>query len=491
MRVVKLFVSYCRADTEPRPGFNVSRVGRMMDEVKYELGCHSSRSRFKILRDVEMINVADNFRSKIRDAIADCDMAILFISENFCRSEECEAEFAQLVKAGKPLFLVETEPTLLDDEEDRIKKYRKEVEGVLVARFWGSDNNQKYVRFGFPIPDSSTNRDKYYEVLDTLVTGLKARASKLPRSADDEEGPEVRYAVFVACPTPDVKPELLRLATSLEAEGHSLCAFDPELDVRDADSFTAALSEALAKCDVYVQLLGATPGKAVPGTNWRLVRAQYEMARKAGKPPFIWRAAGFDFEELAPDYGAFLKEIASVCQIGNFVEFEEYLKKKLNDLAAQRRSDARRALRSQEPDVMSSLPFVTIDAARADSDLAQKIADALVRYVNVDYLDYDLTGQKLADAVADNNALVLAYGKSTEGQKRTQAHFKLIRRPTEEFSFKGLELAVGNGAPRTAPPCPRGPNVHVITVEDEVDRVAMSAFLKKLGVSVPQEREAR
>ena len=490
MRQLKLFISYSQADLEPRPGFNESRVGRIMDEVKYELSCHSSRSRFKILRDVEMINISDNFRDKIREAILACDMAILFFSDNYCRSEECEAELIQLKDAGKPLFLVETEPPMINDDQDRTRKLRADLKDILSARFWGIDNDQKRVRFGFPMPENSTTRDKYYQALDVLVTGLKARAAELPQAADDQEESDQRCAVFVACPTNDVKPQAMQLATDLEADGHSVHAFDPELDVRDANSFGDVLSQALANCDVYVQLLGAIPGKAVPGTDWRLVRAQYEMAKKAGRPAFIWRAADFDMEEVAPDYGAFLKEITPACQIGNFVEFEEYLKKKLNDIAAQRRSDARRALRLQEPAVVSSLPFVTIDAAPADRELAQKIADALGKYVNVDHLEYDLTGQTLADAITDNNALVLAYGQSTEGQKRTQAHFKLIRRPKGELSFKGLELAVGNGAPPTAPPCPRGPNVHVITVADEVDSAAMSTFLKTLGISVRQENEA-
>jgi hypothetical protein len=492
MRQLKLFVSYCRADTEPRPGFNVSRVGRIMDEVKHELSCHSSRSRFKILRDVEMVNVSENFRQKIQEAIAACDMAILFLSDNFCRSEECEAEFVQLVKAGKPLFLVETEPPFFNDGQDRIKKFREDVKDILFAKFWGIDNDQKPVRFGFPLPDASITRDKYYQALDVLVTGLKARAAELPHAADDQdEDIQGRYAVFVACPTTDVKSEAMRLASTLEADGHSVRAFDPDLDVRDANSFSDVLSNALAKCDIYVQLLGVTPGRSVPGTNLRLVRAQYEMAKKAGKLAFIWRGAEFDMEELAPDYAAFLKEIAPACQIGNFVEFEEYLKKKVSDIAALRRSEARRALRLQEPDVVASLPLVAIDAAPADRELAQKIADALAKYVNVDHLEYHLTGQSLADAVVDNNALILAYGLSTEGQKRTLAHFKLIRRPKSEFNFKGLELAVGNGAPSTAPPCPRGPNVHVISVADEVDSAAMCTFLRKLGVLIPQENEAR
>jgi TIR domain len=515
MRQLKLFISYSHADLEPHPVFKESRIGQIMKEVKHELKCHSSRPRFKILRDVEIMHVSDNFRQKIQQAIADCDMAIVFLSEDYCISEECEAELVQLIEAEKPLFLVETEPPLIDDDRDRITKHRAALQDILYAKFWGTDNNQKPIKFGHPMPDNSETRDKYEKELDVLVTGIKERAARLARESnhhetndhetngDETNGHETNghetdghkdtqpgCAVFIACPTSDVKPQAMRLATAVEADRHSVRAFDMALDVGDDGSFSEALSNALAQSEVYVQLLGVNPGRPVPGTDWRLVRAQYETAMKANKPTFIWRSADLDIEELAPDYAAFLKEITPVCQIGTFVEFEEYLKKKLNDVAAPRRFDARRTLRLQEPDTVASWPFVAIDAAPADRDLAQKIADALEKYVNVGHLEYDLTGQTLADAVIDNHALIFAYGQSIEGRKRTQAHFKLIRRPKDESSFKGLGLAVGNGAPQTAPPCPRGPNVHVITVADEVDSAAMSTFLKTLGVSIPQENEA-
>ncbi|MGF6425123.1 toll/interleukin-1 receptor domain-containing protein [Bradyrhizobium elkanii] len=493
MRKLKIFVSYSHADARARPGFNVSRLGRIMEELKYDLGCHSDRSRFEVLRDVEMTHVSDNFRVEIDRAITACDVAILFISEEFSRSEECEAEFARLIDLGKPLFLVEIEPILLSDEEDRIRNHRKAVKDTIFVRFWGPDNNQKSVKYGYPFPDNTATRDKYDEALGQVVAGLKARVLTLPQAGNGQEvrpndqPDQNRVAIFVACPAADVKPEAQRLATTMEAKKFVVRAFDPELDVRKDDTFSGAFSRALAQCDAYVQLLGASPGKPVAGSELRLVRAQYDLARQAGKPAFIWRAAGFDVDDLEASYGAFLKGITD-CQIGNFVEFEDYLMKKLDDLAALRRSDERRAAKSQGRN--AALPFVVIDAARPDSELAQKIADALADHVNVDHLDYDLTGQMLADAVVDNNALIFAYGKSVEGQKRTQAHFRLIRRPTGELNVSQLELAVGNGAPPTALPFPRGPNVHVITVTDEVDTVEISNFLAKLGVVV-EKREAQ
>jgi hypothetical protein len=487
MRPIKLFISYCHADMRPRPGFKESRVGRILDDVKYELHCHSERSPFKIFRDVEITTVSEDFRPIIQAAIDECDMALVFLSSDFCSSEECEVEFAQLIESRKPLFLIDTEPAWFNDEHNRILKYRNAIKDILFVQFWERDNNQNATRYGFPLPhlDADT-MDKYFDALEKLATGVKTRAAKLVL-ADGGTAQETcsPHAVFMACPTSDVKPEAARLATMLEKDGHRVHVFDPDLENRDGAALEEVLLSTLANSDVYIQLLGAIPGRSVAGSSWRLVRTQYEIARRLGKTFYLWRASGFDIDECQSEHGAFLKDVALLCNLGPYPEFETYLRKKLKDVSAQRRSEERRAERESK-----SWPSVAIDAALADRELAEKITNALQAYADINNLDYDLTAGGLAEAVRDSNALVLAYGRSSEGQKRAQAHFRLVRRQRAELASKKLELAVGNGAPPTAPPCPRGPDVHIITVAEEVDTPAMFRFLERLGVSVPRENEA-
>jgi hypothetical protein len=325
--------------------------------------------------------------------------------------------------------------------------------------------------------------------MEKLTTGVKNRAAELLLTeGGTEQETYPRHTVFMACPMLDVKPQATRLVDALKADGYSVHVFDPDLELRGAASIEDVLSRSLAKSDVYVQLLGPTPGRNVPGSKWQLVRAQYETAKKLGKTLYLWRASGFDIDnECQPKHGAFLKDIALVCNLRSYSEFETYLRKKLKDFMAQYQSEDRRAKRAQ---AMSSKPWplVAIDAARTDRELAEMITSALEKYVYIDSLDYDLTAEGLAEAVMDSNGLVLTYGKSREGQKRAQAHFKLVRKA--EGASKNVELAVGNGAPPTAPPCPRGPNVHVITVTEKVDTQEMFRFLKQLGVAMPQENEA-
>jgi hypothetical protein len=492
MRQIKIFISYSHADTKPRPGHVASRVGLMIEEVKYELARDSDRAPFKILIDEEIARVSQNFRKEIENAIVTCDMAIAFLSPSYCASPECAEEFARLIDLNKPLLIVDTEPVWFTaGQYNLIARHREQIRDIIYVQFWEEGRNRSVILFGYPLPGpQSPTGDKYSESLQRLLHGVKKRTHDLLTRDEADEDSNARSGIFLACPTSDVKPYAARLATALEGDDHRVIVFDPDVALGENDSFSEVVAKHLAKCGTYVQLLGADQGRAMRGTDLRLVPAQYQTALKSGKPIYLWQSSDFDAAECDPNYRAFLKEIARSCHIGTYLEFEKYLRKRLNDVDVQRQSVERRAQRSQQAGSKSSWPFVAIDAARSDRELAQKIADALANYANVSNLPYDLTPSSFAKEVEHNNALVLAYGKSAEGQKRTRAHFQLIRRRTADMVFKDLELAVGNGAPPTALPPPRGPNVHVIRVADEVDSVAMSEFLKRLGVSVPQGDEA-
>ncbi len=74
----------------------------IMQELKYELCCHSDRSRFEVLRDVEMTKVSDNFRVQIANAMDTCDVAILVISvESSAGRRSARRNSPRLIEARK------------------------------------------------------------------------------------------------------------------------------------------------------------------------------------------------------------------------------------------------------------------------------------------------------------------------------------------------------------------------------------------------------
>src|ERR1043166_504960 len=316
MRQIKIFISCCHADVEHRPGYMESRVGRIMDEVRYDLARDSRRSPFKMLRDVEIAKPSDNFREVLDRAMVECDMAIVFLSPSYCASEECEAEFVRLKNLNKPLFLVDTEPAwLTSDEHNLIAKHRHGLRDILFVQFW-EEVNHSVVLFGYPLPNpSAPTISEYNQSLAKLVAAVWARAIRIlandgaQASDDARNARDARSTIFLACPTSDVRPYAARLATALEEDDHDAIIFDPELVLGRRHAFNEVVAKQLAECDAYVQLLGALRGKAVRDTELRLVPAQYQMAIKSGKPIYLWQSSDFDVADCEPTYCTFLKEI--------------------------------------------------------------------------------------------------------------------------------------------------------------------------------------
>jgi hypothetical protein len=484
MSQMKIFVSYAHDDFRPRPGFNQSRVGQILDDLRYDLKCDSSRARFKILRDAEnLLRAADPIHATLKRAMEQCDAAMLFLSESYLASEECLREFRFLLESGKPLFIVEVEDIWSCEFVKRLAEQQRKLREILATQFWGVVDGRK-VRYGWPLPqaDTADGRRSYQEALDRLTESIRARASELLERPSDEPGQKTsKCAVFLAYPTGDVKHEALRLQKTLEAEGHAVLAFDPKLDVPTGATPEEAIEGLVKRCDLFVQLLGGIPGGALAeGAALRRVPGQYKIAEGLGVQIQTWRKPDFDIADCDPDYGQFLNGLTS--HVAPFEEFEHYVTKKLADIFAARQLDNRRGERIEKQASSAQRPLMAIDVAKSDNELARKIASAFSEFVDVETLAFDLDRNELEDAISINDAVILCYGASDEGQKRANSHFKIIRKRRADVQAKRLELAVGDAAPPTAPPAPSGPDIPVIAVREEVDRSAMMRFLERLGV---------
>jgi hypothetical protein len=489
MSQLKIFVSYAHADFEPRPGYKESRVGQILSDVKHELNCHASRSRFKILRDAEeLLEPSDAIHAKLDEAMRDCAMALILLSENYCASEECAWEFSRLLELRRPLFLVETED-VWSQFAHHLEPHRAQSREILAVAFWGTVEkgtaNERKAVFGYPLPHSEESQHKkpYFENMETLTTSIKKKANELlgrdirpPAPAKPASG---KCTVFLACPTADVKPEAHRLQKALEAEGHSVHQFDPKVDVRDGDDPEQVIAGLIAGSDMYVQLLGGVPGRKLSAqSDLPLVPAQYRIASGTEVQTQTWRQPDFDVGECDPAYAEFLNGLGS--HVTPYEEFERYLKKRVNDITEARSLTEQRMQKIEDQGGGEARPLMAIDVAKSDAELAKKIASAFGKHVDVSTLPFELTRSDLDEAVGVHDAVILGYGASEDGQNRAQSHFSIIRRKMADSRAKQLKLAVGDGAPPTAPPCPRGPDVPIIAVREEVDETAMMDFLRRL-----------
>jgi hypothetical protein len=487
MSQIKIFVSYAHADFKPRPGFSQSRIGQIFMDIKYELNCESSRSPFKILRDAEgLLNTGDVIYEKLDEAMAECDAALFLLSENYVASEECGREFDRLFGLGKPLFLIEVEDIWSGVFANCLEKHRGAMRKILSTQFWCMADN-KMRRFGYPMPQSDVSffKDRYFQALDSLASSIKDFASEHMTRERTGDAPTPRIAekckVFLACPTSDVKSEAQHLEKCLEADGHGVVAFDAKLSLNPGETAEQAIERLARPCDIYVQLLGGVPGRRLgEAPNSTAVPTQYRIAEGLGLQMQVWRKPDIDTGDCDPDYAQFLETVTG--HVTPFEEFEQYIRRKTDDVFAARQTAGKRSERIDRQEGQARRPLMAIDVAESDNDLARKIAKAFGQFVDVETLAFEIDRSGLEEAISVNDAVILGYGASKEGWNRANAHFKIIRKKMADAQAKRLELAVGDAAPPNAPPAPVGPNIPVITIGEEVDRPAMLRFLARLGV---------
>lgn len=490
---VTVFVSYSHADVKPRPNVNSSRLGELYSEMKHELAPDLQRSGFDFLKDSEgMLALGDRIDTTISAGISKADIAIVFLSRQYCNSDSCEKEFRELIEKDKKLILVELDEAWAKEDDHLLVKYRDRLGNILSIRFW-DEADGRFRRFGYPVPSATeaAYRHLYYEQLQRLVRDIRAAARQI-REARTEDGtasdqyphvdvilPADRVHVVLAAPTSDTRDEIDRLEHSFQTAGFSVL----RLDRVEAELSAEMVKTCVGQGDVFVQVFGAMPGRTMPDfDNKPGVVAQYEIAKAAGVDIAAWITNDFDIDECGDVYAQFLRDV--LCHRSSFEEFEAYAVKLVKQKIEIAQSKIRRRERKgsvSDPDV----PLVSIDAADVDAEFRDRIKAALEKYVDVDCIDSNTDMDALADSVRDNDAIVLVYGGKAESQKRAKAHFRIFRRhrATVWHSKKRrFEIAFGDASPPGGLPCPTGRDIHVIRVEDDVDHAMMDEFLASLGV---------
>ena len=205
----------------------------------------------------------------------------------------------------------------------------------------------------------------------------------------------------------------------------------------------------------------------------RLTQLQYDTALAAKRPMLLWQSRSFDASKADPAYVDFLNQASPhILSIEEFQSFaEKDIARTFKLLAAAR----------------NRVKSVAIDAAPEDAELQQMLAEALQTHVGVESVDYEPDSDTLERAALANDAVMLVWGASKAGQKRTSAHLGFLRRFVGPDGMSPAK-AIGNAAPPppTAPIPPGGPDVSVVSIKDGVNLGELSAFLEKLGIPAAQ-----
>jgi hypothetical protein len=493
---IKIFISYAHADFANWPGYNSSRARLILEQAIQYLGGNDGRLHYKVVMDTRnLLRPGDNIDEKTATAIDDCDIGLALLSESYCNSPECEREFRLLTaRRSKPLFLVELEDVWSENViEHPLSHLRDNIDRVLSVQFWGVVN-ERATPFGFPLPNEDpVTKVQYNDALRNLVNGIKLRGIQILRQRRElvtfSEPPESPF-IFVAAPTPDVRADAERLLRRLRADGRRVYMPNEDADLNQADfaSISGHLEKVIARSDYYVQFFGATPGREIATTGKRLAELQFDIAEKAGKPMLLWQSPGFDPSKSDPAYLTFLRRAAP--HILGYEELEAFaakeIDKRLREIAAADQRAAKLATLSDSlpQGATAEVKTVVIDAAPEDDNLRQMLADAMPPNIGVNSVDPEPDNDSLREAALQNNAVIMVWGGSQAGWKRTRAHLNLFRRYAGPDGTPPRK-AIGDAAPPPpqAPACPTGPDVSVMRVKEGVDPKALSTLLAALGIA--------
>ncbi|ETX28843.1 toll/interleukin-1 receptor domain-containing protein [Roseivivax isoporae] len=480
-RRLSLFVSYSHRDTAPIRALDTSRLAELMEKLAYKLGADNDYGRFRFLLDKQgMLRVGDVIDDRIGEHLREADIGLIFLSRAYCESESCEKELRELLALGKRLCIVELDPFWDREKTSRFEDLRERVKKILTCRFWAEDSGTVRL-FGTPVPSAAKGDSKadFTDALERLAAQIIDAADELPAPeaaappvVAGERAPETEVDVILAAPTRDAVLRTDRLENGYVAHGFVV----RRLDRLPGEMTPGTLDAALTRGAVFVQVLGTVAGKRLPAFGDRpSAIAQHDAAVAAGLDTLVWTPLELDPEEVDADYAAFLSGIAA--QSASAEDFEQYSIPMI---------ETRRApppLASVDADTGYFAPVVSIDADPGDAVLRDRIVTALAEHVNVTCIDDDVDHAMLTDTMRNKNAIVLVYGDKPAGQKRAKAHFEIFQQSRAAIwnsARQRFEIAVGDASPVTAQPCPKGPNVHIIRIGDDIDRASMEAFLAKL-----------
>lgn len=487
MEKVKLFWSYCHADMQPIGTWKTNWLPELEDHIEAKLGTRlggSGRSPYVILRDRRgMIVAGDRIHDKVEDGIRDCDIAIAFVSREYVRSKSCAEELRQITDLGKPLIVVEMTKGWKESRESVIDEaVVQKVADDLVIVFWeATEDGDRLV--GEPIPgvDKEQYRtfssivQKLFHSIECQKSRILARREQSAESAAKKQAAQ-RHDLFLATATRDVSPLTDRLLRQLQEPdyGFSVVHMDLADPALTEGMSVESLVETMKSCNHFVQVVGAVPGKSdVLGSGKNLLEVQHDAAVAAGLDCHLWLSPDVDPEECGERHRSFIQTVG--CQVATYEEFVVCLVKHLNEAREL-------AAIQKELENRGKGRVVAIDFDPSDRDKYDALSDALIeRRVAIAQAIMDEPKlSEMKNATNANNGILIVYGGSRGAQKRAESHFQIFWKLSETTKENYCKLAIGDAAPATAPPCPRGPGVKMISVRDGVDRQAVEDFVNSL-----------
>jgi hypothetical protein len=471
-------VSYARTDDQPPSGETEGWVTTLVKKLKnllvQKLSCEEAYS----LKIDYSLNGNAQVTSEIIDTIQQTAFLLVILSRDYLASDWCQRErnnflrmIEKFVRDGSRVFIIE-----LDRLED--KNLPPEFTEVLdYYDFYTVDSEEGHSRVLMPTIQQDMYR--YNNLLTRLSRDLANKFQKQRRrqkhaALADKNIPSISdggSTVFLAGVTDDLETTREEIKASLAKANifviPEICYFN------EPEAFEKAVHDNLVRSDLFVQLLGAFPGKRPPGLSQGYVRRQYELAQEVRKRIMQWRSPELDLENIQdPDWYSFLRlETVRALALEDFVS---EIIRKLDPPSSPKKGG--------NGDTKPHLVFV--DADTNDSVLAYDICRTLTNFGAECVLPLQSnkpseTREAFEQYVVDCDAMMIVYGGVTP--KWVSDQFLAVRRIEWQRERPFGAYAIYDGPPeQKSPVSVMSPRIDILQCRNRIDEQQLGNFIQTI-----------
>jgi hypothetical protein len=441
-----LFISYAHADNAEAGGEWVSTFVKHLDHaLKQRLGGADSLDIFFDQRDLHS-------NSQLEELLANDRNSAVFLaiaSRSYALRPWTQQELDFFVCSSsdpKRLFVVECLP--LDGDQS----YPRPLDNHKRMQFWRIDAPHSATPMPIsPSFESAAFLARVHDLAEQIRLKLLALGAAAPRSppagAPNGVVPHVGHSAVSPPPDPNLRRVLLaQVADDLEEERDQVRRYLEQFSVpvvpddtypQGGDDFKLEFMADLNRADLFVQLLGQSPGKRPPDLPEGYMWFQYEAALQCGLSVLQWREPGLNVEGVGtPGHRSLLT--------GQYVM--------ATGLESFKAEVLRRAREKPQPgaEAKSRPGLIFINADQRDSDVAKTMLRELKRH-NLSTIMPTYSGPSeevradLEENLTECDALVLVYGDTSPLWVRGQ--LRLFSKLKAKRSAPPKLLAIYTGPP--------------------------------------------
>ncbi len=269
-----VFISYAHVDNAEV--FGVEWVSTLLRDLRHLLAQKvGRRDQVPIWWDETELRGNQGLTPAIEAALRHTATFLLVLSPGYLASKWCVQEKALFFQAlgGEPqgrVFVVEK--TRLDAEHTR----PAELSDLKAYQFWYRDEHEQ-VRTR-SLRDPEPHPTAYIRLVEDLATDISRQL--------EAQTVAPHATVFLAEVTDDLDQQREQVQRYLEQEGQ--CRVLPAQRHLEGQAFRDALDQALGQGTLFMQLLGAYPGRRPPNIPQGYTRLQLERAQQLGLRIMQW-----------------------------------------------------------------------------------------------------------------------------------------------------------------------------------------------------------